>query len=269
MSRASERLKIPDSIHPDEMPDLLRHWFLGPPSRRHMSDRRFREVDSVLRLDAGVRVLDIGAAWGYHIMSLSRLGVKAVGIDLVIEHVDVCRAIARTNDVALDLIGGDAAELPFEDGIFDAVTMVETIEHVFVEDRAAVLSECYRVLRPGGCLVLSMPNHAGLVERCKRAVSRVGWLRPKLPVMCLPTEEIPRNEYHPWRYHYPIPTHELLISVARAGFEVRGVKPFLFVLKETPPPLMSLARSIEWLAERTPGVRQLAATIRVIAHRPA
>lgn len=260
-------LDVPASIAPDDMPDLLRHWYLGPPSRRHMSERRFREVDARANLQSGHCVLDIGAAWGYHVMSLSQRGVRAVGVDLVIEYMDVSHAIAAANRVPLNLVGGDATHLPFSDGAFDAITMVETIEHVFAADRPAVLRECHRVLRPGGRLVLSTPNHAGLVERTKRAASRVGWLRDRLPVMCLPAAPISKEEYHPWRYHDPIPTRDLVALVASAGFAVCDIRHFLFIMKETPRFLMPLARRAEWLAERTPGVRRLAATVRVAADR--
>jgi SAM-dependent methyltransferase len=51
---------------------------------------------------------------------------------------------------------GDATRLPFPDASFDAVTMFDVIEHV--PDDAAALSEALRVLRPGGCLLLSTPN---------------------------------------------------------------------------------------------------------------
>lgn len=52
-------------------------------------------------------------------------------------------------------VGADIQALPFRDGAFDAVKVTEVFEHV--PDVARALSECRRVLRPGGCLVATVP----------------------------------------------------------------------------------------------------------------
>jgi len=51
---------------------------------------------------------------------------------------------------------GDATNLPFPDASFDAVTMFDLLEHV--PDDAKAVSEAFRVLRPGGHLLVSTPN---------------------------------------------------------------------------------------------------------------
>lgn len=49
----------------------------------------------------------------------------------------------------------DVQTLPFRDRAFDAIKITEVLEHV--PDTAAALRECWRVLRPGGCLVATAP----------------------------------------------------------------------------------------------------------------
>ncbi|EFK97498.1 Methyltransferase, partial [sediment metagenome] len=44
---------------------------------------------------------------------------------------------------------------PFSDGVFDTVVIVDMLEHV-ADDRA-FLNEMYRIIRPGGCLVVHVP----------------------------------------------------------------------------------------------------------------
>jgi ubiquinone/menaquinone biosynthesis C-methylase UbiE len=53
---------------------------------------------------------------------------------------------------------GDAAELPFDDESFDAITMFDVLEHISEDDRA--VSEVHRVLRPSGFCLVSTPNEA-------------------------------------------------------------------------------------------------------------
>jgi 2-polyprenyl-3-methyl-5-hydroxy-6-metoxy-1,4-benzoquinol methylase len=53
--------------------------------------------------------------------------------------------------------------LPFPDGAFDAVTCLETIEHL--EDQFTFARECARVLAPGGRLLITTPNILSLASR--------------------------------------------------------------------------------------------------------
>jgi SAM-dependent methyltransferase len=72
-------------------------------------------------------------------------------------------------------VSGDATDLPFEAESFDAVTMFDLLEHV--PDDARAVREAFRVLRPGGCLLVSTPNQ--------------DWRFPYYRVMrvCCPPEE--------------------------------------------------------------------------------
>jgi ubiquinone/menaquinone biosynthesis C-methylase UbiE len=55
--------------------------------------------------------------------------------------------------------------LPFADQYFSVITFSETLEHLPVERVNFVLGEISRVLRPGGILIASSPNQAGLENR--------------------------------------------------------------------------------------------------------
>jgi ubiquinone/menaquinone biosynthesis C-methylase UbiE len=261
------RLRMPADLSPQQMPDLLRYWYLGSRARRHMMLRRFAEVDSRAgRLtgapDHGVerRVLDVGSAWGFNVMALASLGFVATGMDLVVDQFDVGGRIAVENGAGFTVVGADAAHLPFSDEAFDVVTMVETLEHIFLEDRPAALGECHRVLRAGGFLVVSTPNHGSVVERFKRFTGRHPRLRRRLPTMCYPDEGTPRADYHPYRYHYPLPDDAIRGLLQETGFRVESVSHFLFMLKNTPDWLYPLAARLERFGETMPGLRNLAAT---------
>jgi len=96
----------------------------------------------------GLRVLDVGCGAGNMIHHLARYGPVS-GLD---NHPKPL-AVARERGYIVSQGRGEA--LPFPDGAFDLVAALDTIEHV--QDEAAILSECARVVRPGGLLVLTGP----------------------------------------------------------------------------------------------------------------
>jgi SAM-dependent methyltransferase len=256
---------MPPDLSHEQMPDLLRYWYLGPKPRRHMMLRRFAEVDAraaqlVGRGPARPRLLDIGSAWGFNVMAMDRLGFDVIGVDLVPDQFGVGQRIAEANGAAFPVAAADAARLPFRDGSFDAITMVETFEHIFLEDRPRALAECHRVLRPGGALVLSTPNYNSVVERFKRLTGRHPAVRRRLPTMCYPEEGTGRERYHPYRYHHPLPDGAIRSLLEAGGFEVEAVTHFLFMLKNTPGGIYPIARFLERLGESFAPLRRLSAT---------
>ncbi len=105
------------------------------------------------------RVLDVGCGEGRFTGALVRAGRVAVGIDVAREPLRRARAREQGLDVRLVPATGS---WPLEDCDFDAVWAGEVIEHLL--DTAAWLSEVRRVLRPGGALVLSTPDHGPLTR---------------------------------------------------------------------------------------------------------
>jgi 2-polyprenyl-3-methyl-5-hydroxy-6-metoxy-1,4-benzoquinol methylase len=260
-------IQVPEDLDVSDMPDLLRYWYLGTRARRHMMLRRFSEVDGELHLRPDVKILDIGSAWGFNVLSLRRLGYHALGMDLVMDQFPAGQRIANNNHVDFPVIAGDAAAIPFADEMFDCITMVETLEHVFEADRARVIEECRRVLRPGGRLVLSTPNYRGIVERFKRFAVKHSWIRAHMPAMCYPQNGISRSHYHPYRYHHPLEEKILDKLLEDNGFRVIKVKHFLFVLKNTPNFIFPLVLIGEKVLERLPVIKRGAATVCFVALR--
>jgi methionine biosynthesis protein MetW len=105
-------------------------------------------------IQPGDQVLQVDCGPGVLAARLVELGAQVVGTDLSAEAV----RRAQGRGVSATQVNLDRQPLPFADASFDAVVSDSQIEHRV--DYARYLDECARVLRPGGRLVLCVPNVA-------------------------------------------------------------------------------------------------------------
>lgn len=97
----------------------------------------------------GGRLLDLGSGRGEFLHGFSELGFSAVGIDR-------SRPARERFSESVTVADYERAALPFADAHFDVVFNKSVLEHVV--DVSRVLSECYRVLAPGGRLITLVPD---------------------------------------------------------------------------------------------------------------
>lgn len=112
-----------------------------------------RATRRALAVQAGERVLDVGAGTGSSTEGLARAGGYAVGVDSSLGML----AAGRQARPELPLLAGDALALPFADAGFDAVTISFALRNL--ADPVAALRELRRVTRPGGRLVVCEFSH--------------------------------------------------------------------------------------------------------------
>lgn len=123
--------------------------------------RRYLALLEALEVPPGSRVLEIGCNPGQFTEILVRAGYRVWGLDLRPE--DRSSLWAR---LGVEVRRGnlETDPLPYAESSFEAVVLSEVIEHLAASPLPA-LEEVYRVLLPGGQLVLSTPNASSLRER--------------------------------------------------------------------------------------------------------
>ncbi|OBK76570.1 class I SAM-dependent methyltransferase [Mycobacterium sp. 1164985.4] len=97
-------------------------------------------------------VLEAGCGEGYGANLIADVARRVIGLD----YDETTVAHVRARYPRVDMRHGNLADLPLADGAVDVVVNFQVIEHLW--DQGQFVRECLRVLRPGGCLLMSTPN---------------------------------------------------------------------------------------------------------------
>jgi ubiquinone/menaquinone biosynthesis C-methylase UbiE len=118
------------------------------------------QVVDALAQKAGIRredhVLDVCSGMGGPARWIAhRIGCKVTGLDLTQSRVEAARRLTgRVGlDSLVDFVQGDATAMPLPDSAFDVVVSQEAFLHI--PDKAAVIGECARVVKPGGAIAFT------------------------------------------------------------------------------------------------------------------
>jgi ubiquinone/menaquinone biosynthesis C-methylase UbiE len=222
--------------------------------------RRLELIDE-MGMFRGRRLLDVGCGNGAQTVRLLDRFRHVVGLDVVQEHLRVLnRALEESQIQNCDTVVYDGSRMPFRDADFDAVISIETLEHV--ADEQQLLGEIHRVLRPGGTLVLSVPNKWWIFETHGANLPLLPWNR--VPFFSWLPRPI-HSRFACARIYTRGQTARLLAS---AGFEILSTRyltaPMDVVRNEA---LAGFLRSTVFRGAGTP-VPFLSTSVFVLARRP-
>jgi cyclopropane-fatty-acyl-phospholipid synthase len=164
-----------------------------------------------LRLEPGMRVLDVGCGWGSFAMHAAREhGVNVVGITLSEGQAELARQ--RVADAGL----ADEIEIRLQDyrdltGEFDAVASIGMVEHVGANQIDEYMRVCARVLKPGAQLL----NHG--IARLRVGEPEAG----------------PFSERYVFPDAAPLHVSRIITAMERAGLETHHVEDFRLDYAET------------------------------------
>ena len=126
-----------------------------------------------LAVQAGEQILEIGFGTGHCLVEIAQAvgpNGKVYGIEISEKMLELSHELLEQNDLTdrVDLTCGDAEQLPYPNDSLDGIFTSFTLELFDTPAIPSVLSECRRVLKPGGRLVvvaISKSGKAGLVTR--------------------------------------------------------------------------------------------------------
>jgi 2-polyprenyl-3-methyl-5-hydroxy-6-metoxy-1,4-benzoquinol methylase len=164
----------------------------------------------VFRLDPqpGERILDLSTGTGWTSRAVARLGATVVGVDIAEGLLDAARRNAADEGLRIDYELGDAEDLPFEDGEFDAV--ISTVGIMFATQQEVAAAELARVCRKGGRIALTTWRSDSTVYSMFEVMRRY---------MAPPPSPMPRS---PFEWGRPERIRELLGRAFQLKFE-KGV----------------------------------------------
>ena len=116
---------------------------------------RYRETLSMIRSTyTGGTIVDIGALPGHMLFLLNAIGISAVGIDRAPWR---CATFIQQQDLTIHRCDIEQQSLPFEENSVQYIVFTEVFEHLRINP-IATLRDIYRILAPGGTLLVTTPN---------------------------------------------------------------------------------------------------------------
>jgi glycosyltransferase involved in cell wall biosynthesis/SAM-dependent methyltransferase len=136
--------------------DYYAPWFKERADRIRMWDARLDLVDRIAEHKG--KLLDVGCGEGLFLERASSGGWEVRGTEIsefAVSHI--------SKELGIEVFKGGLAESQFTDNYFDCVTMWHSLEHT--PDPAQVIRAAQRMIKPGGMLIIAVPNLDNAVFR--------------------------------------------------------------------------------------------------------
>src|SRR6185436_1006691 len=128
--------------------------FLVPDARKFIARVEMRP---------GMKVLDAACGTGNLAVLAARHGCVTSGLDIASNLIDQARERAREQALAIEFTDGDAEAMPYPDASFDVVVSMYGV--MFAPRPKRVVSELYRVTKPGGLIAMANWTPEGFIGK--------------------------------------------------------------------------------------------------------
>lgn len=154
----------------------MHNWPVRLFNKSVLKQRKYQEITALLGPVDGAHCLDIGSDNGVISYLLRQQGGTWKSADLEAHTVRAIRELVKT-----DVYQIDGHSTPFAESEFDRVIIVDFLEHI--PDDGVFVDELFRILKPGGMLIINVPHiKNSLLRRFRFAIGQTdekhGHLRP-------------------------------------------------------------------------------------------
>lgn len=210
---------------------------------KHFILKKLRKAESYNFIKKDQNILEVGSATGVFSFEYEKYDINLTSIDLSSENIKWAKNKAKEKNTSIEFQVADVEKLPFPDDHFDGILSFSTLR--YVPNIGIALNEIYRVLKPGGFIIIDFPN-----KKCPW----FGGLKKKV----LGREHIFDNHYY-W--------DDIIKMMNQTDFKNVKLKRGLFIPKSTPNMLFWLFRIFEFFAEKLPVIRTYSAIIFIGAQK--
>jgi SAM-dependent methyltransferase len=219
---------------------------------------------------ANQRVIDCGCGTGQYVLEFLKQGADAYGVEF--DQRKVAKCYGENPQIAQRVIVGDIEAMNFPDDSFDVALLNEVLEHVPHEKNA--LREVFRLLKPGGHLLIFSPNRLFPFEthgvHWKRTQKGLPVYIPFIPYIPLRLGE---RIFDYWaRNYWP---RELRTLAQSVGFQIIHTdflwQTFENISGQQPLPVRIFRDPLRLLTaklEKTPLLRMFGTTQAILARKP-
>ncbi len=125
---------------------------------RFIEEKRVKTVLNFADIQNSDKVIEIGCEGGY-LLKKMLFAQEIIGLDIARNALEDAKRDIKSDKVKL--VCADASNVPFEDFYFDKVICSQTLEHLGNPEK--VIAEMFRIVKPGGAIIVSVPNERVLI----------------------------------------------------------------------------------------------------------
>jgi SAM-dependent methyltransferase len=160
------------SLYMHQLKQTMRDtWMAGDFGKiAKVTTREAEQFVGRLDLSPGAHVLDLACGTGNLAIPLARRGMHVTGVDIAANLLEQARERAAAEGLDITFEEGDAEQLSYPDSTFDGV--VTMFGAMFAPQPERVVTECARVLKPGGLLAMANWTPGGFAGRMFQVTAR-------------------------------------------------------------------------------------------------
>jgi SAM-dependent methyltransferase len=113
---------------------------------------------------SGQVLVDLGCGWGRWSLAAATAGYRALGVDIHLDAVQAAKRVSREIRSECDFVCSEVDRLPFRDASVDFVFSYSVLQHIERTTVQRVFVEAKRILKPGGRILVQLPNAYGALS---------------------------------------------------------------------------------------------------------